>query len=41
MGKDSEKHLVGEPIFNQIIEILPKDKFDLLVNKFGADKYYK
>jgi len=34
MGKDSEKNLVGQPIFNQLIELLPKEKFDLLVNKY-------
>lgn len=41
MGKDIEKKLVGQPIFNQIIELLPRNKFDLLVSKHGADKYYK
>jgi len=41
MDKDIEKRLVGQPIFNQIIELLPRDKFDLLVNKYGSDKYYK
>lgn len=41
MGKDIEKKLVGQPIFNQIIELLPRNKFDLLVSKYGADKYYK
>jgi hypothetical protein len=31
MGKDSKKHLVGQPIFKQINKIIPKDKFDELV----------
>jgi len=41
MSKDSNKNLVGQPIFKQIIDFLPKDKFDLLVKKHQADKYYK
>jgi hypothetical protein len=31
MGKDSTKNLVGQPIFKQIIKMIPKDKFDELV----------
>lgn len=41
MGKDSEKNLIGQPIFKQLIDILPKNKFDLLVKKHNSDKYYK
>ncbi|MGC9150552.1 MAG: DUF4372 domain-containing protein, partial [Microbacter sp.] len=41
MGKDSEKHLVGQPIFKQIIKMLPREQFDLLVNQCGSDRYYK
>jgi hypothetical protein len=41
MGKDSEKNLVGQPIFKQIIDLIPKEKFELLVNKHNSDKYYK
>jgi hypothetical protein len=41
MGKDSRKNLVGQPIFKQIIKMLPRDKFDGLVYKCGSDKYYK
>ena len=40
MGKDSIKNLVGQPIFKQIIKIIPKAKFDELVIKYGSDKYY-
>jgi len=39
--KDREKKLVGQPIFKQIIDFLPKEKFDLLVSKYKSDKYYK
>jgi len=41
MGKDTDKNLVGQPIFKQIIDFLPKEKFDTLVKKLGTDKYYK
>ena len=41
MGKDSTKNLVGQPIFKQIIKIIPREKFDELVIKYESDKYYK
>ena len=41
MGKDSEKKLVGQPIFKQMIDLLPKEKFDVLVQKHKSDRYYK
>ena len=41
MGKDISKHLVGQPIFKQIIDLLPKNKFDCLVSEKCSDKYYK
>jgi len=41
MSKDNEKKLVGQPIFKQIINLLPKEKFDVLVQKISADRYYK
>ncbi|MDR2126960.1 MAG: DUF4372 domain-containing protein [Prevotellaceae bacterium] len=41
MGKYSEKHLVGQPIFKQIIKMLPKEAFDFLVNMLGRDKNYR
>ena len=41
MGKDNTKKLVGQPIFKQIIKIIPKDKFDELVINCGSDRYYK
>jgi hypothetical protein len=41
MGKDSEKKLVGQPIFKQIMKIIPRDKFDELVISRQSDKYYK
>jgi|GEM_PF-2378102 len=34
MGKDIEKNLVGQPIFKQLVNLLPRDKFDLLVNHY-------
>jgi len=41
MGKDSTKNLVGQPIFKQIIKMIPKDRFDVLVHKCKSDRYYK
>ena len=41
MGKDISKNLVGQPIFKQIIKMLPREQFDLLVNQCGSDRYYK
>jgi hypothetical protein len=41
MGKDTTKNLVGQPIFKQIIKMLPRAEFDLLVNQCGGDRYYK
>jgi len=40
-SKNSEKKLVGQPIFKQIIDFIPKEKFDLLVHKHHSDRYYK
>ncbi len=39
--KDNEKKFVGQPIFKQVINFLPKNKFDILVKKYDTDKYYK
>ena len=41
MGKDSNKNLVGQPVFKQMIQLIPRDKFDLLVRKTQSDRYYK
>ena len=41
MGKDTTKNLVGQPIFKQIIKILPRDQFDQIVNQLNSDRYYK
>lgn len=41
MSKVTEKHLVGQPIFKQLINLLPKEKFDQLVRKYNSDRYYK
>ncbi len=31
MDKGTTKNLVGQPIFKQIVKIIPRDKFDELV----------
>jgi hypothetical protein len=41
MGKDGVKKLVGQPIFKQIIEIVPKSLFDKIVIEHKSDRYYK
>jgi len=41
MSKDTTKNLVGQPIFKQVMKILPREQFDLIVNKYGSDRYYK
>lgn len=39
--KDSSKHLVGQPIFKQILDLIPRNKFDRLVLTHQSDRYYK
>lgn len=41
MSKITEKHLIGQPIFKQIIKMLPREQFDLIVNQCDSDRYYK
>jgi hypothetical protein len=41
MSKGTKNILVGQPIFSQIIKILPKNKFDMLVKRYQSDRYYK
>ena len=41
MGKDSNKHLVGQPILQQILDLVPREIFDKLVLEHETDKYYK
>ncbi len=40
-SKNIKNQLVGQPIFKQIIDFIPRDKFDLLVRKHKSDRYYK
>jgi hypothetical protein len=40
-SKNSEKHLVGQPVFKQIVDLIPRNKFDILVKKHKTDRYYK
>lgn len=39
--KNTEKNLVGQPIFKQLIDFIPRNKFDALVLKHNTDRYYK
>lgn len=40
-SKDNKKNLVGQPVFKQILDFIPRNKFDLLVNQHSANRYYK
>ena len=40
-SKDIEKKFVGQPIFKQLIDFIPKNKFDILVLKHQTYRYYK
>lgn len=40
-SKDKEKNFVGQPIFKQLIDFLPKNKFELLAQNHKTDRYYK
>lgn len=39
--KNTEKNLVGQPIFKQLLGFIPKSKFDSLAIKHKSDRYYK
>jgi hypothetical protein len=41
MGRDTTKNLVGQPVFKQVMKILPREQFDLVVRQCGSDRYYK
>jgi len=41
MDKSSEKKLVGQPIFNQILQILPREVIQRIVLEEKSDRYYK
>jgi len=41
MSKDIIKNLVGQPIFKQVMKILPREQFDLIVRHCGSDRDYK
>ena len=36
-----KKRFVGQPIFKQLVDFIPKGKFDLLAQKHQTDRYYK
>lgn len=39
--KDNSKNFVGQPIFKQLVDFIPRNKFDHLVYKHCCDRYYK
>jgi hypothetical protein len=40
-NKDKEKKLVGQPIFKQLMDFLPRGKFNALALQHKTDRYYK
>jgi hypothetical protein len=38
-SNDTDKHLVGHQVLNQIIKFIPRNKFDELVSKHRSDPY--
>jgi len=41
MGKDNEKSLVGQPIFNQILKKIPRELFDRIVLGQKSDHRFR
>jgi hypothetical protein len=41
MNKNTEKKFVGQPIFKQLINFIPRSRFDYLISKHQSDRYYK
>ncbi|MDR2980216.1 MAG: DUF4372 domain-containing protein [Bacteroidales bacterium] len=41
MDKSSKKNLVGQPIYNQILKILPGEVIERIVLEEKSDRYYK
>lgn len=41
MDKSSKKNLIGQPIFKQILNLMPKAVVDKVVFKHQSDRYYK
>ena len=41
MGKNNTKNLIGQPIFKQIFNLLPKAVINRVVLKHQSDRYYK
>jgi hypothetical protein len=39
--EDATKDLVGQPVFKQVVKILPREQFNLLVGRCGNDRYEK
>lgn len=40
-SKGIEKKFVGQPILKQIVDFIPRNKFDKLVFEHKSDRYYK
>jgi hypothetical protein len=36
-----DTHLIGQPVFKQLVNFIPRNKFNLLVHEKKSDRYYK
>jgi len=41
MDKSSKKNLIGQPIFKQILNLIPRTVVDKVVLQHKSDRYYK
>ena len=41
MSENTNKNLVGQPIFTQVLALVDKNKFNGLIKKYESDRYYK
>ena len=41
MSKNTKNNLIGQPIFKQLINFIPRNRYDYLVTKYQSDRYYK
>jgi len=40
-NKDTKKHLVGQPVSNEVMKILPREQFDLLTMQCDCNRYFE
>lgn len=40
-NKDNDKHLVGQPVFRQLLNLIPSNLLERVTRKHKSDRYYK